>query len=101
MSEIPWPLMTQPLVAQAPPKVEKDGAPLERSSSPSVVPPKVEQDHDPFERLLAAESAIEASRDEITAASSVVEVETAALTARKNFKEWLRSLEDLPVHPSP
>ena len=81
MSEIPWPLLTQPLDAQAPPKVEQDGAPLER--------------------LLAAESAIVASRDEITAASSVVEVETAALTARKKFNEWLRSLEDLPVHPSP
>ena len=95
MSEIPWPLMTQPLVVQAPPKVEQDGAPLEQDHDP------FELDHDPFERLLAAQAAIDASRTEITAASSVGEVEIAALTARKNFKEWLRAQKDLPVHPSP
>ena len=81
MSEIPWPLLTQPLDAQAPPKVEQDGAPLER--------------------LLAAESAIEASRDEITAASSVEDVETAARNACKNFKEWLGSVDDMPVKDMP
>ena len=69
-------------------------------------PPNVEQDGAPLERLLAAESAIDASRDEIAAARSVVEVETAARNACKNFKEWLRSVndmpvKDMPVHPPP
>ena len=78
-----------------PPKVEQDGAPLEQDHHP------FELDHDPFERLLAAESAIEASRDEITAASSVEDVETAARNACKNFKEWLGSVDDMPVKDMP